>query len=156
MFSTHSDPRGRSTAHGSGYRCAAWLYQLIPAGFLFALAFGCDSGPRTGDVKGTVTFKGAPVREGLVTYLNPVEGGGAESKIDGEGNYEMKKVVVGDYLVIVTPLVEIKDTDPGKSPPAPVEKPAKDIPVKYRQQGTSPLKAKVAEGKNVIDLPMTK
>lgn len=156
MRENDSDVSLRFATQGPYHRRAYPLHIASFAGLLVWLALGCDSGPRTGDVKGSVTFKGAPVREGLVTYLNPVEGGGAESKIDGEGNYEMKKVVVGEYLVIVTPLVEIKDTDPGKSPAAPVEKPAKDIPVKYRQQGTTPLKAKVAEGQNAIDLPMTK
>ena len=41
-------------------------------------------------------------------------------------------------------------------PPAPIEKPAPDIPERYRQQGSTTLKAKVDEGKNVIELKMTK
>jgi hypothetical protein len=63
--------------------------------------------------------------------------------------------VVGDYLVEIKPLVEIKDTDPGKSPPAPVEKPAPDIPKKYRQQGLTPLRVTVRRGENVLDFDMT-
>jgi hypothetical protein len=47
------------------------------------------------------------------------------------------------------------DTDPGKSPPAPVEKKAPDIPTKYRQQGSTPLKASVQAGENTIDFEMT-
>jgi len=123
---------------------------------LGALLLGCSSGPKIGDVKGTVTFKGKPVREGIVNFMNPTEGGGAEARLDDEGKYEVKGLAVGDYLVPISPLMVWKDTDPGKSPPAPVEKPAPDIPVKYRQQGLTTLRAKVNEGPNEIHFPMTK
>ena len=49
---------------------------------------------------------------------------------------------------------KIKDTDPGKSPPAPVEKPAPNIPLKYRQEGTTPLKTTVKGGKNEFNIEM--
>jgi hypothetical protein len=102
-----------------------------------------------------VTFKGSPVAEGLVTFLNPNEGGAAEATIKAGGEYEVASgVVPGEYLVVVTPLVEIVDTDPGKSPPAPVEKKAPDIPPKYRMQGTTPLKASVQPGPNVFDFEL--
>src|SRR5436309_3446668 len=128
MVSIRSSLRQRGPAQAA---CrGGWLHILLPAGLVVALVVGCDSGPRTGDVKGRVTFKGAPVREGLITFLNPTEGGGAEARMDDEGNYEIKRVVVGDYLVTISPLMVLKDTDPGKSPPAPVEKPAPNIPVK--------------------------
>jgi hypothetical protein len=57
-------------------------------------------------------------------------------------------------VVVITPLVQIVDTDPGKSPPAPVEKPAPNIPQKYRQQGTTPLKETVKEGKNEFNFDL--
>ena len=110
---------------------------------------GCSSPPVTGQVKGNVTFKGKPVAEGMVTFLNLTEGGAAEAQIKAEGAYEVKNgVVPGEYVVVINPLVEIVDTDPGKSPPAPVEKQAPDIPRKYRQQGTTTLKASVKAGPN--------
>ena len=119
------------------------------------LMLGCDSGPATGDVKGKVMFKGQPVAEGLVTFLNPKEGGAAEAPINKDGTYAVPNgVVVGEYVVEIKPLVVIVDTDPGKSPPAPMEKPAPNIPQKYRMQGTTPLKAKVERGPNVFDFDM--
>jgi len=125
--------------------------------FLVMMEFGCSTGPRTGEVKGKVTFEGKPVTEGLVTFLNPKEGGAAEAEISKDGAFAVKiDVVVGDYLVVITPHMHIVDTDPGKSPPSPVEKPAANIPQKYRQQGSTTLKAKVIEGKNVFDFDMTK
>jgi len=120
------------------------------------LAAGCQQGPVTGKVRGKVTFKGQPVKEGRVTFLNDKQGGAAEAMIAADGTYAVPNgVVVGDYVVEITPLVEIKDTDPGKSPPAPVEKPAPDIPKKYRMQGTTPLRATVKPGSNEINFDMT-
>ena len=116
---------------------------------------GCSSsGPRVGEVSGKVTFKSEPVKEGTITFLNPNEGGAGESPIDANGNYKIPHLVVGEYIVIVTPLMEMKDTDPGKSPPAPVEKSAPNIPVKYRQQGLTPLKTGIKEGKNEFQIEM--
>jgi hypothetical protein len=129
---------------------------VIAAGFLAAVPVGCSSGPPTGEVRGKVTFKGKPVTEGSVTFLNPKGEGDAGADINKDGTYAIPgKVVVGEYLVVITPPVTIVDTDPGKSPPAPVEKNMPDIPRKYRQQGTTTLKATVKEGKNEINLDMT-
>jgi len=116
---------------------------------------GCSSGPPGGKVQGKVTFKGQPVKEGLVTLLNPTEGGAYEAKISADGSYAIENpVAIGEYLVVVTPPVEIVDTDPGKSPPAPVEKNMPDIPKKYRMQGTTPLKVSVKAGPNEFHIDM--
>jgi hypothetical protein len=130
---------------------------MVSAGvFLAAVLAGCSpSGPATGEVSGKVTFKGKAVTEGTVTFLNPKEGGAAEGELGPDGTYKLNgKVVVGEYVVVITPLVQIVDTDPGKSPPAPVEKPAPNIPQKYRQQGTTPLKETVKEGKNEFNFDL--
>ncbi len=118
---------------------------------------GCSTGPNRGEVQGKVTFKGQPVKEGTVTFLNTKEGGAAEAQIKN-GTYVIQGgAVVGEYdKVEIKPLMELKDTDPGKTPPAPVEKPAPDIPAKYRMQGpNNPLKATVKAGKNEINFDMT-
>jgi len=120
------------------------------------LSAGCQKGPPTGKVRGRVTFKGQPVKEGRVTFLNDKQGGAAEALIAGDGSYAVPNgVAVGEYVIEITPLVEMKDTDPGKSPPAPVEKPAPDIPKKYRMQGTTPLRASVKAGANEFNFEMT-
>ena len=129
--------------------------RVVAGVFLAAIMVGCSSGPPTGEVKGKVTFKGSPVTEGLVTFLNPKEGGAAEAEISPEGTYMVNGgVAVGEYLVVITPLVHIVDTDPGKSPPAPVEKHAPNIPMKYRQQGATPLKETVKPGKNEFNFDL--
>jgi hypothetical protein len=117
---------------------------------------GCSSGPARGEVQGKVTFKGSPVKEGKVTFLSPAGLGDSEADITTDGTYALVGgAVVGDYIVEIKPLVVIVDTDPGKSPPAPMEKKAPDIPKKYRMQGTTPLKANVKAGKNEINFDMT-
>jgi hypothetical protein len=117
---------------------------------------GCNQGPPTGKVRGKVTFKGKPVAEGLVTFINPKEGGAAEAYLNKDGTYAVQNpVALGEYQVLITPLVQIVDTDPGKSPPSPVEKPAPDIPRKYRMPGDSPLRATVKLGENELNFDMT-
>lgn len=124
---------------------------------LTVVLVGCSSsGPATGEVAGKVTFKGAPVTEGTVTFLNPKEGGSGEGQLGPDGAYSITgKLNVGEYIVTVTPPMEMKDTDPGKSPPAPVEKNVKNIPMKYRQQGTTTLKFKVEPGPNTANFDLT-
>jgi hypothetical protein len=118
---------------------------------------GCSSGPVKGEVHGKVTFKGQPVKEGTITFLNTKDGGAAEAAINADGTYVVQRgAVVGEYdKVEIKPLMEMKDTDPGKTPPSMVEKPAPNIPAKYRQQGSTPLKASVKPGKNEINFEMT-
>jgi hypothetical protein len=119
------------------------------------LLAGCSSGPDTGTVRGKVTFKGAPVTEGTVTFTNPKEGGAAEAKLDKDGSYAVpNRVLVGEYQVTITPLMEMRDTDPGKTPPALVEKSAPNIPKKYRQPGSTPLKQTVKKGENTFNFDM--
>jgi hypothetical protein len=127
----------------------AWSLVLWFAG-------GCSSGPVRGEVQGKVTFQGNPVKEGKVTFLSPEGLGDAEADISGNGSYAVQGgVVVGEYIVEIKPPVVMVDTDPGKSPPAPMEKKAPDIPRKYRMQGTTTLKASVKAGKNEINFEMT-
>ena len=117
----------------------------------------CSSGPARAEVHGKVTFKGQPLKEGTVTFLNTKEGGAAEATINADGTYAVAGgAVVGEYdRVEIKPLTEMKDTDPGKTPPSRVEKPAPNIPARYRMQGTTPLKATVKPGKNEINFEMT-
>src|SRR5262249_44731200 len=111
-------------------RAAAVATALV---VLPALAAGCSSGRPPPEVQGQVTFKGKPVAEGSVTFLNTTEGGTAGADLKPDGTFVVPgRVFVGDYQVVVTPPVTIVDTDPGRSPPAPVEKNMPNIPAKYR------------------------
>ena len=116
---------------------------------------GCSSEPPRGEVQGKVMFKGKPVKEGSVEFLNPTKGGAGETQIGAEGSFNIKGgLIVGDYVVIVTPAYHMVDTDPGKTPPSMMPKPAPDIPLKYRNQDTTPLKASVKAGKNEFNFDL--
>lgn len=133
---------------------------LLPSGScciaILLLAIGCNRGPETGTVRGKVSFKGQPVKEGRLTFSNLTEGGAAEALLNADGTYAVANgVPLGEYIVEINPLTVIVDTDPGKSPPAPVEKKAPDIPHKYRQQGKTPLKAAVKAGENEFNFELT-
>jgi hypothetical protein len=118
---------------------------------------GCQSGPARGEVRGKVTFSGKPVTEGMITFVSPSGGPGGEVKLGPDGSYEIPGgLVVGDYVVMITPLIVMVDTSPGKTPPSPEEKPAPNIPEKYRRQFTSPFKASVQKGANTFDYNMTR
>jgi len=133
------------------------LALLIAVAAPFIAAAGCQRGPAKAEVRGKITFKGQPVKEGTVTFLNTKEGGAAEAQINSDGTYTVEGgAVIGEYdKVEIKPLMEMKDTDPGKTPPSKVEKTAPDIPAKYRQQGSTPLRASVKPGKNEINFDMT-
>jgi hypothetical protein len=91
-----------------------------------------------------------------VTLINDVEGGGAEALVNSDGTFEVPHPVeVRDYKVMINPLTEVVDTDPGKTPPMAIEKKAPDIPKKYRMPGSTPLTAAVKTGDNELNLEMT-
>jgi hypothetical protein len=120
------------------------------------LTLGCSQGPPTGRVKGKVTFKGQPVAEGRVTLVNDIEGGGAEALLESDGTFAVPHPVdVRDYKVMINPLTEVVDTDPGKTPPMAIEKKAPNIPKKYRMPGSTPLTAPVKTGENEFKFEMT-
>jgi len=137
-----------------------WHYDFRPADLsiviaLLVLTTGCSSGPPKGEVSGKVTFKGQPVKEGTVRLLNLKEGGSYEAPIGGDGSFAIPGgVALGEYTIEVIPLSVMVDSDPGKTPPALVEKAAPDVPKKYRMQGTTPLKETVKAGKNELKLDM--
>src|SRR4051812_3798056 len=72
---------------------------LASMALLFLLCgAACSSGPVKGEVQGKVTFKGQPVKEGTVTFLNTKDGGAAEAAINPDGTYVVQGgAVAGDY-----------------------------------------------------------
>jgi len=123
--------------------------------FAAALLVGCSQAPPMGQVSGKVTFQGQPVTEGSITFLNLKEGGTAGADLSADGTYTVAGgAVPGDYTVVINPPTEIVDTDPGKSPPAPMEKNMPNIPPKYRMQGTTTLSATIKAGPNTCDFDM--
>ena len=132
----------------------SWIVFAFTA--LALLLAGCG-GPEVGQVHGTVTFRGQPVKEGIVTFSNAATGYAAEATLGSDGSYKMETteggMVVGDYQVAITPPIVIDNSDP-RTPPSEVEKKVADIPQPYRLLETSPLKATVKPGENKLDFDM--
>src|SRR5713101_10157390 len=110
---------------------------VLSAAFLAAGLAGCLHGPTVGQVSGTVTFRGKPVTDGTITFINPTTGFAAEAGLSKDGSYVVKTpeggLVVGEYIVMVNPLIYLDASNP-RTPPSPVERPASNIPDKYRNQ----------------------
>jgi hypothetical protein len=130
---------------------------LAPLAGLISLSpflLGCNGGkPATGQVSGTVTFKGSPVREGRVTFHSD-SGPSYDAKLTPDGSYTIEGgVTVGDYKVTVEPLIVRRRVDP-RGPEVGDEKAAPDIPQRNRTPGSTELRATVKEGKNELNFDM--
>jgi len=118
--------------------------------------FGCrgNSTKEEGEVSGKVTCEGNPVREGIVSFQHTQTGYADEAPLNKDGAYAFTKPLPGgDYKVTVLPLV-VREQEGGKGPKVGLEKPAPDIPEKYRTPGGSDLKATVKGGKNEFNFDM--
>jgi hypothetical protein len=114
---------------------------------------GCGKSTPQGEISGKITFNGKPVAEGTVSFMNDSAGTGTEGPLK-DGNYKLNAPLApGEYKVMVTPLV-VQQQDGGKGPEVAIEKPAPDIPKKYRVIGTTDLKATVKDGKQEINFEL--
>lgn len=115
---------------------------------------GCRNGPAVGRVSGKVTFEGKPVKQGRVSFQNPQTGVAEEAVLDKDGNFSVRSALpVGEYKVIVFPLI-VHEKAEARGPVVGVERPAPDIPEKYRTIGSTDLKATVKEGDNDLAFDM--
>ena len=109
-----------------------------------------------GKVKGTVTFKGAPLATGEIQFL-PQNGRSAAGTIT-DGSYELTTYEPGDGAIAGGHTVVISAMDYGEfDPNAPKEPPPPKslIPQKYGAPNTSGLSAEVKAGEeNVIDFEL--
>lgn len=153
------------------------LYSRVLAVALGSVALiaisGCNSGPPTGDVSGTVTMDGQPVTNAIVTFVPQGGGQNAIGKTDGSGKYELYRrgdrgALLGPHSVVITTVQE---------PAAPVQEISSDseeylkqatsgnlsdynraivhepIPARYNKQTT--LTAEVNKGQNTFDFELT-
>jgi hypothetical protein len=133
------------------YRPAA-LLAILP---LVLAGCSAKSGPPTGTVSGTVTYKGQAVPGGTL-FFTPASGGAATpGPINPDGTFSFGGIPVGAMVVTV----EIKQqadyrqtTDPAvpKGPPKPLK-----IPDKYKDPKKSPLTWDVQKGDQTKDLALT-
>ncbi|MBN2291123.1 MAG: carboxypeptidase regulatory-like domain-containing protein [Pirellulales bacterium] len=116
---------------------------------------GCKKEETLGAVSGKVTFKGQPLTEGVVMFVNKAKGVHMTAPVDAEGNY---KVVMakgaglppGEYQVTVNP--PVLDAPMGAGP---VQIPVyPNIPQKYRNAKTSGLTLTVTEEGSTLNIDM--
>jgi type 1 fimbria pilin len=115
------------------------------------LAGGCGSAERPVDVSGTVTFKGEPVTEGSVQFVEDRTGRGAQVDLGPGGTYKAS-LFPGEYKVVVTPPYMV---DESKGIPNPYYKKVKNIPAKYHSTDTSGLTAVVSPDRTTHDFNMS-
>jgi hypothetical protein len=114
------------------------------------LTAGCSSGEKPIDVTGKVTFKGEPVTEGSVQFIDDKTGRGAEVDLGPDGTYKAG-LFAGQYKVVVTPPYMV---DESQGIPNPYYKKVKNIPAKYHSSDTSGLSAAVSPDKASHDFDL--
>lgn len=124
---------------------------------LVAVVMGCG-GSATGNVssviKGKVTYQGAPVTEGIVTFVNVAGNAGGQIDIKSDGTFELTKLLPqGEYLVaVVPPQVDAPST--GSTAPGKIAKQVKNIPPTYRSTTSSNIKFEIKGGKADVNIDM--
>lgn len=120
----------------------------------FAGCGGGSDGPERYPVKGTISFEGAPVQEGMVTFS---DGNFSSSgMITTTGEFTLADdLPTGSYKVQVTPPdLQTAPTFGKTGEAAPQPKEVKNIPEKYRTLATTDLSADVTSGDNDVKLEM--
>ena len=130
---------------------ARWS-SLLAMGVAVAVLAGCgDSGPKRYGVKGTVSYKGKPIENGLISFVQP----GTEASAGGasitDGKYEIPEAVglpAGEYEVIISvptggpPPKGAGDEPPGEG--AGEKETRETLPAKYNSK--TELKREVKAG----------
>jgi len=144
---------------------------------LFVTIVGC--GKKDGTVSGKVTYKGAPVTGGFITF-EPTNGVAAKGDIKPDGTYKVSGVPPGDNKVVIDTEMLQKMAgmmnpakmggDSTQPPPEAKDKGAKTptagdlagvmpvyvkIPDKYSKKSTTPLDLKVGGGSQKKDFDLT-
>lgn len=132
------------------------LASCLLLGILLAGCGGSGKGP-AGTVAGKVTFQGAPLAEGNITFVKVGGGGSGAGVIETDGTYSATGVEggmpTGDYVAVLVPPEVTIDRGPNTSPEK-AFKEMKTIPGKYRSDVTSDLKVTIREGRNDFNIDM--
>lgn len=119
---------------------------------------GCNKSESLGTIHGTVTYDGAPVTEGTISFRGDENGLSASDELDAEGKFEVTAaggIPPGNYKAfIVPPEVEVS-IGPNV---APILKPKDmpNVPKEYRSVRTSPLSTDVKLGDNEVNFELKK
>jgi hypothetical protein len=128
------------------YRRKTWWLGLVSSLVLTVAGMGCGQGSSTGEIFGTVSFQGKPLRSGTVTFL----GAGGEKKyarISTEGTYRVAEVPLGKAQVAVLSHA----ANPFSSDPA--NKPV-EISPRYSKPETSGITLHVKAGRQPFNIAM--
>jgi hypothetical protein len=125
---------------------------FVPA---LLLLIGCGpSGPKTAPVKGTITYKGAPVPQGTIMF-QPDSGPAATAEINN-GAYVLKTfrdgdgAVLGNHKVTVISLANQKELLPEERKPLPPPM----VPLDYSFPDKSGLTAVVEDKVNIFNFDL--
>lgn len=130
---------------------------LLAAGILLTATSlpGCDSGPATGLVEGTVTLDGEPLDQAMLRF-QPVNGRGSVGMTDESGHYKLRftatteGAIPGEHRVLITTQRAASGGE-GDQPLVPAQE--EILPAKYND--ATELTATVEPGPNTIDFELT-
>lgn len=130
------------------------ILRLAFLALIAAAAAGC--GGSTVTLTGAVTIDGEPLTTGIVTFHPVDEGPLAIAQIGPDGRYSLngtgrKRISTGEYLVTVTAVELLEETDSGAGGEA---IPKLLTPAKYGDKGTSGLRHTVTPGENRFDISL--
>jgi hypothetical protein len=126
---------------------------FVIVGVLLALAmwtsFGCQQGPQTGSLRGTVTLKGKPFSNARLNFIHEKTKSAAGAEINPDGSFTVEKLEVGTYVVFLAPRSE-------RTPDNPEAEPGIDpnVPPDCYDQSKSPLRVEIKPGANTKTLEL--
>jgi hypothetical protein len=137
----------------------AWL------GLMIAVA-GCGGkaydAPKLMPVSGTVTLDGKPLAGAVLTFvpIGSTRGKGATGVAEKDGKYQLARggkngAPVGEYRVVVAWSGAPNGSEPAAGSPQMVAPPAQVLPAKFSGVRDSVLRAKVGDGDNVVNFPLS-
>jgi hypothetical protein len=119
---------------------------------------GCAEQETGATVKGKVTYQGAPVARGTISFIQ-LSGLSASSKLHPDGSYSLVNqrgtefLPVGDYDVVIMAGEELIDMSRGNELLGTMKIP---VPASVLRLATTPLHYTLVEGPNTIDINLDK
>ena len=135
---------------------------VVLCGILLLL---CSCREQTGSLKGEVSYNKRPITEGEVVFLGK-SGVPTSVSIEPSGNYEVRGLPYGDYMIAVVPRANTSLSDlrrewkaKGEEPPpelvtAAMKAASSAIPKRYHVHDTSGLTITISQPATPLDLPL--
>lgn len=122
---------------------------VIFSATLLVIFSGCsgEAGPPSGELIGKVLSDGELVSDCVVAIYNPTTKKSMGAKVDGQGEFTIAEIPLGEYKVTVSQM----PSNSAKNPPF-----DKRIPKQYRNRKTTDLKVEIKEGENAHEFKMAR